>query len=128
VQFYSAARNFGTCKPLNKLEEIRLGQSWHAGNDSESNGCSERLPRNDNPENPEPLQTYEVRRDDVRRRVNELGGAHALNYPRIKNDNQAINCAAFRERYSFLKPGESSEDENYTLRGRFCVHLWENDA
>ena len=123
MRFYSAARKFSTCKPLNKLGETQIGRNFHAGNGSDGSGCSARLPGNDNLENPEPLQTYEVRRDDVRRRANELGDANALKYPRIKNDKLAVGCAAFRERYSFLKPGESSGDEHHTIRGRFSVYL-----
>jgi hypothetical protein len=57
------------------------------------------------------------RRDDVRRRVEELQAAQALKYPRIKNDKNAKTCAEFTSKYNFLMPGESKEGELVTLRG-----------
>lgn len=128
MQFYYAATNFGACRLLSKLEKYQHGRGFRTGNDLEGNDYSGRLVVYDNLGNPEPIQTHEVRRDDVRRRVNELGGHHALNYPRMENDNRAVTCAAFRRRYSFLKPGESSQDEKHTIRGRCFVHLWVDDA
>jgi hypothetical protein len=58
-------------------------------------------------------------RDDVRRRVEELQAAKALEYPRIKGDAKATSCAEFRKSYGSLKPEESKEGEIVTLRGTF---------
>jgi hypothetical protein len=58
-------------------------------------------------------------RDDVRRRIEELRGADALKYPRMKKDKFSLTCAEFIENFSSIKPKESIEEENITIRGKF---------
>jgi lysyl-tRNA synthetase class II len=61
-----------------------------------------------------------TRREDVRQRIDELKGADALRYPRVKHDERALTCATFRERYSSLEHDESRVEERVTLRG-MCI-------
>jgi hypothetical protein len=58
-------------------------------------------------------------RDDVRRRVEELRAADALKYPRMKKGKFSLTCAEFIENFSGIKPEESREEENITIRGKF---------
>lgn len=54
---------------------------------------------------------------DVAKRILELRGVRALEYPRIVQDSKAFSCAEFRERYHLLRGGEVREGETVTLRG-----------
>jgi len=119
LQFYSAARKLGNCRLFNDLGKFRLGQSSHTEIEKEGRGNWGALTWNDNLQKADTVSIFEVRRDDTKRRVNELEAACALKYPRIKSDDRAVTCAAFRDRYSFLMPGESSEGGSCTLRGRY---------
>jgi hypothetical protein len=58
-------------------------------------------------------------RDDVRRRVEELRAADALKYPRMKKAEFSLTCAKFIENFAGIKPEESIEEKNITIRGKF---------
>ena len=118
LQFYSAARKFSNSKPLDGLRRLGLGQIHHANNEGEHNGNCGNVGVA-NLQNPEALHTSEVGKDDIQRRINELEAANALKYLRIENDEKIVTCGAFCEHYSSLKPGESLEEENYTIHGMF---------
>jgi hypothetical protein len=120
LQFYSAARKFSRCKSFNGSEKLPLGLDSHAENEMEGHCKPTAIKGNDNVQKPDTLP-IEGRRDDVTRRVNELEAARALNYPRIKLDERAVTCGVFRDRYSFLKAGESLEGEYHTIRGRLHI-------
>jgi lysyl-tRNA synthetase, class II len=57
-------------------------------------------------------------RGEVQERIEELQAAKALEWPRIKNDKNAMRVDDFLAKYTDLKPGEMRAEDFVVVRGR----------
>jgi hypothetical protein len=117
LYFYSAARRLSKSATARTVNAAQLLEDHNVEEDTLGDRWETVKPTTLAPAKAEDRPRGQERREDVKRRVNELQAAQALEYPRIRHDKRAITCSEFRTQYSTLKPEQSKLDDTVTLRG-----------